>query len=125
MPAHQCGEARWFYNERGGPYECRKTHTYAVCMCVCVCVCVCVTSPPPSLPHLVVSRPLYPSDRKWQQQHNGRRTHNSAKSCHSTNPVTSERLMKKCDRGAKGVRHGEERKKFSLQIFTRYDLQPT
>ena len=40
MPAHQCGEARWFYNERGGPYECRKTHTYAVWMCVCVCVCV-------------------------------------------------------------------------------------
>lgn len=109
---HQCGEVRWFYNERGGPYECRKTHTYAVCMCVCVSPHLLPLSP--TLSCLVHFTPL-----------TGSGSSSTTEQRHTTapNPVAAHRHIWEPDEdmwpGAKGVKHGEERKK----IFTRFDLQ--
>lgn len=113
---HQCGEVRWFYNERGGPYECRKTHTYAVCMCVCVCHLTSSLSPPPC--RVSSTLPLWQEVAAAAQ----RNKDTQQRQILSQHTVTSESLMKTCDRGRKGW-NTERRGKSSLQIFTRFDLQ--
>lgn len=94
----------------------KHTRMQSACVCVCVCHLTSSLSPPPC--RVSSTLPLWQEVAAAAQ----RNKDTQQRQILSQHTVTSESLMKTCDRGRKGW-NTERRGKSSLQIFTRFDLQ--